>query len=165
MGIWKEINENKIYKKGRFVTYNNGYKADRYLFRGALILMFIFLLYVGYSMDFDISPKVYFNCMDMASCDNPFYIDQDCKEGWECPNGYIPLKQREKCNYLWCEKQYLLPGEYGEKPTPLYKSFITFDFLILLAVVVINHLLYNRNFKGWECEREFKEDMERQRNG
>lgn len=122
--------DKSIYQKGRFVKYPNGYKADRLIFRSALVLMFLFLLVIMFMLKFDFTPRAYFKCGDVMGCKNPFY--------WQ---------NETRCNYKWCEDPYLPQGVYGEKPPRIISSFGPFNIMLFAIAFLVNHLLYNKGFK------------------
>lgn len=142
----KELKNHPAYKPGRFTDYQNGYRIDRYIIRAAFILMLLHLFFIAYSMDFDFSWKPYMNCHSMSQCENPFYIDPNCKEGIECPNGLYDLSMREKCQEDWCSQSYLPAGEYGSKKTKAFNWFFPISILLVFLALIINHLKYNRGF-------------------
>ena len=60
----------------------------------------------------------------------PLYTAKDCREGCE-----------------WCKQEYLPKGEYGEKPSQLYKLMYPLTFVLIAMMLGINHLLYNKGKK------------------
>lgn len=137
----------EYYSNKRIVVYDNGYVLDRAITRIAMGVIFILLLVIMCVQGFDFSKKIYFRCDNPLSCDNPFYIDPNCKEGRGCYNSAVPLRTREICSYDWCEQKYLRPGIYGEPPPNIYKLFLPASIIILILSLIINHFIYNRRFK------------------
>ena len=121
------------YNKGRYFETSNKYKFDRYIFRGAMILIFIYLFAVMLSYNFDFTTNVYTKCDDLQGCENPF-LDPLMED-----------KHKNKCIWEWCEQETLPYGfEFGRKPNLLFKLSIPITILILTFAFIINHLRYNK---------------------
>lgn len=116
----------------RFVSFG-GYRFDRLIF--AVFTIVSLILFVGVFIYFgsDRSYTVSYSCADF--CENPFQ------------NNY-PV-----CESMWagaCEQEFVYgPFDFNQPPWIVkYWGTILGGFLLLSFVV--NHLLYNRNFRGHE---------------
>jgi phosphatidylglycerophosphate synthase len=116
--VWKNA------QKDRYKIIGN-WKFDRWIFTVAMLLIFGWLLFVGWSFNWELD---YFSCGEVSEyynagvvCVNPFYE---------------PL--------TWKNSETLIAGEYGVKPGPLFKSVYYVPVFVLLIVTFINYLLYNR---------------------
>ena len=129
MSLWQKL---KAINKGDFfVKAFPDYKVNKWIFNGALILSIGWLLMAAYAEDFDFSNKTSLKCpLGPSQCYNPLYQSPSCKLG-------------EVCN-----REYLLPGEtHGKDQSFWFKYSDAASLLMITGAVVINHLLYNRDFK------------------
>ena len=123
VGGWKYIQKNRFKHLGP-------YKSDRWIWNGAMLLIFVWLWFIAYSSNYNLD---YFKCGDgevlfMSAdqfCKNPFYKETN---SWKC-SPTLPY------------------GEYGTKPTKLFKNAGLVSFLILVFAGVLNHFWHNRKFK------------------
>jgi len=98
---------------------------DRWIFSLSMVLCFGWLLFVAWSYDFELD---YYECIEATpyyssgvNCDNPFYK---------------PI--------TWKNAETLPPGEYGQKPGPLFKSVYYIPAVLLFLASLINYLIYNK---------------------
>lgn len=103
-------------KLNRF-QYFNGYKFDRFIFRTFMYSIFLFLFFVAHSHNYQLD---YYMCGDDLGCINPFYQET-----------------------TWKNIKYLEPGEYGTRPTTLFKSVYYVSFGLLGLSFVLNHITHN----------------------
>lgn len=138
---WKDIKQGyKFLSKHRYKKFPH-YTFDRLIFNVMMFIIFGFLFFVADSHNWELD---YYVCPDgnadglhgsramlknfepgrfNGSCVNPFY-----KESWK-------------------NSQYLLPGEYGTKPTKLFNSMTWIVMLLFASAFVINHYIHNRGVK------------------
>ena len=133
----------------RWKRLKNGYIFDRYIFKGTLAVIFVYLLVVCWAYDFNFKPQIYIKCNQATPCKNPFYVPE---------NGIglnpMPEKIQALCVYDFCQDEYLPAGfEFGKKPSPA----VTYAWLIISIKIAfafaLNHLLHNRKGKAkliWE---------------
>lgn len=124
-------------KKPRFNFVGN-YKFDRYIFLTAMVLVFCFLFYIAYSNNFELD---YFYCpLDSQGSitGNKFMLRNYEVENVErgCKNPFF--------RDTWKNKPYLEPGEYGNKPGPLFKSAGKVSVLLIVLAVLLNHFWHNK---------------------
>lgn len=112
----------------------SSYLFDRWIFKGVIVLVFLFLFYVAYSNNFQLN---YFECNVGGvninnTCVNPFYK---------------PV--------TWENSRYLYPGKYGNDPRRLINLSWIVTFSLLILGFCINHFVYN---KGKNILKIFKEE-------
>lgn len=140
----ENINEiiKKSWKASQKTRFKNlsGYKFDRYIFRTCMYLCFLLLFFIAYSSSFDLD---YFLCPEDSdgSISGPRvmlkgYIKENVNYG--CKNPFYKDS--------WKNEPYLNPGEYGNKPSALFRNAGNFSLLIILFGFIINHLFYNRKY-------------------
>lgn len=121
---------------------------NKRVFRAGFILMFLLLLAVWASADFDLGKNIYMECpKDVTGgyCINPFY---GCGMNlnpvlYDCPLKSKDIK--EYCEGGICEREFLYPGEsLGKKPSILYNESFFIVFLILLSCFIVNDLIYRK---------------------
>lgn len=130
LGTDLKIDLKAMINKDRYKIWKNGYKFDTWIFQLTLVAIFGFLFFIAYTNNFQLD---YFSCGggrpdplnigNVENCKNPFYKPAN-----------------------WVNEEYLPPGEYGFKPGPLFNSAKYVSFGILFFAIVLNHLIYNRNF-------------------
>lgn len=132
----EKIDLRAIINQDRYKVWKNGYKLDRWIFQITLVGILGFLFFIAYTNDFQLN---YYSCgaggldpFNMDECKNPFYKPAD-----------------------WTNEEYLPQGEYGFKPGPLFNSAKWVSFGSILLAILLNHLIYNRNFN-----KKFKEAFE-----
>lgn len=109
----------------RFKPLPNGYLMDRWMFQLAMFLTFGWLFFVAHSHNYNLD---YYKCINPAPydtgelCKNPFY----------------------KPDQSWKGQEFLPPGEYGQKPGPLFQSVIYVPILLFMISGTLNHLFHNR---------------------
>ena len=131
----------------RFNTTKRGYKFDKIIFYIIFILVTGFVMFKFYEYNFDFTPKPYFECKQ-AFCKNPLY-QSDCKQQLKIL-WVIPLYTTRDCKEIcvWCNKEILPKGIYGEKPDDYYMNNLgLFAFFLFMFGMVLNHLLHNRGKK------------------
>jgi hypothetical protein len=112
---------------------NHGYKVNKWLTNSSLLVIFLYALFV-FSVDGSgvFLGSQWVECPEdsLHPCINPYY-DSTCEfTGVEC------------------EQKYLFAGEIvGEKPSVYAESFGWFSFLLFGSSLLLNHLLYNNNWK------------------
>lgn len=118
VGLYKKVSEK------RFKRLSNGYAMDRWIFQLAMFLTFGWLLFVANSYHYDLD---YYECgtgsPDYATvepCKNPFYKPA-----------------------TWKNQEFLPPGEYGQKPGPLFNSVTYVPVILFLIGGFLNHLIHN----------------------
>lgn len=131
------------FPKGRFMVYPNGYKADRYIFRVAMVIILSCLIFVCYIQGFDFNKKISFKCNDPLGCENPFYGEIGEAKDYK----YL-------CTYEWCDQANLQPGFYGEKEPKIFNYFHLVWIFTLLFAFIINHKWHNKDFKLKRVENE-----------
>jgi len=121
-------------KKGKFNVTPNGYKVNRHLGWGFLVL---FLLYTFVVSNYYFNnPNLYLACNSKAYCENPYYERCDDLKGF-IGEEYPAL----------CAKEYLLPGEEWGKEPPFYAGNVAaITIAMLLVLFGLNHFLYNGGF-------------------
>lgn len=125
----------------RFNFWKCGYKLDRLIFNGAMIIIFIYLFGVLWQHDFDFSPRIRVACDGGEPCENPFYKNPVPKLG------DLPARHKDKCTYDWCSWPTLPAGfEFGEQPSKSFKFAPWFAALILSLAFILNHFWHNKNF-------------------
>ena len=130
------------FKEWRFKKWHNtDYIIDRLLFNIALVVVFVYLFFVAYSMNFDFSTNIYYKCDSPNPCENPFYNSGEP----DIFNQPMPEKYRKLCVWDWCEEEYLEPGfEFGQKPTAMFKFAGYFSIGVLIFAFILNHFFWNR---------------------
>jgi hypothetical protein len=117
-----------------FKTTKTGYRFDKRIFWGIILIALSIFLYSLYKNNFDLSYKLSFDCKT-ETCENPYYSG----------NVYAStILGNVKCNYDWCKQKYLNKGFYGEKP-PIILNYFTIIILSLCIIgLCLNHFLYNK---------------------
>ena len=124
---WAMVQKNRY----KIFDFRKGpYKSDRWIWNGAMLLVFAWLWFIAYSSDYNLD---YFKCGDgerlyvgaQQTCKNPFYESQN---SWKC----LPE---------------LGFGEYGTKPTRLFNNAVYVTIAILILALITNHLVHNRRSK------------------
>ena len=131
-----------IINKNRFKLYGS-YKFDRIIFKLAMYFSLGYLFFVAWSYNFNLD---YFSCPQYSdgsikASSKIMLGDQSrtSKEGF-CKNPFYTPQ-------TWKNEEYLLPGEYGQKPGALFNSINYIPFVILGLAFLINHIIYNRGVK------------------
>lgn len=123
------------------------YKINKWIFRVALLLIFVIGFFILKSENFDFSQKVYVSCPvdSRGDCENPFYYEKYVEAGLDlelCPDSEL------------CRIKEFAPGSsYGTPPNNKVEYFEWSIFVIFLIALLLNHFLYNKGFK-------FKTDFE-----
>lgn len=134
----------------RFNVTKNGYKFDKVIFWGSMILIFglVFYLMDYYNYDFS-STNIYVKC-EQEVCENPLNNIKDCKQQlnilWVIPL-YKANDCRQNCEDDWCNWKYLPEGEYGKKPNSLFRYMYPLTFGVIILSLLLNHLIHNRGKK------------------
>lgn len=121
----------------------HGYKFDRWIFKTAMILIFVYLGFIIFLNGFDLD---YFNCpmnSNSISASSRLMLPKDYKFkelNGQCRNPFY----RET---TWKNEEFLSPGEYGTKPGTLFELAKIVAFLIILLALLINHFIHNKDFK------------------
>jgi len=111
---------------------NKDYRMDRWLMNLAMLTVFGWLFFIAQSYNYN---------LDFYQCGNseiPDYLPQPTEE---CLNPFY------KSGNAWKNQEYLPPGEYGQKPGPLFKSVFYSPFLIYGLAFFLNHIIHNRRRK------------------
>lgn len=114
-------------KMRRFNITKKGYRFDRYIFLGYILVMFLTALGTISYYNFDFRPKIYFVC-DASECPNPYFFNK-------------------KCAYEWCFNETLQTGAYGDPPPPKFAFVNIFPYvfvLLLVTLLFVNHFLHNK---------------------
>lgn len=131
---WQILNSNILELAG----FN--YHFDKSLFRVFIFAVAVWgLIAATHYTDWQ---SVYINCPENTSpfgtgglCENPYYNFPQCM-------------QLINDNYI-CEMEYLPAGfTYGSPPDFFTRNYSAFILFSLLAIVGLNHYLYNRKAKG-----------------
>lgn len=121
----------------RFNTTKYGYKYDKIIFSGGMLLILAFIFVIACKQNFDFSNKIFFKCEGLMPCENPMK-DLHCSREWlygkDC---------NIKCEGEWCGQDMLSPGEYGEKSPNYIRGFLFFCLFCLASCFGINHLWHN----------------------
>ena len=127
---------NKLKEINKVSFLPKGYKTNNTIFRIAITLIAVFLLYLAYTMPED---RAYFSCNYVSNemgfsmpCDNPFYLASPC-----------PFVDSHSCTL----KEVQVGMSLGQPPGQLYNLAFLLSLLILGLAVVLNHFLYNSKFK------------------
>jgi len=155
---WLNDLQNKLDVK----TWLPNYKFNKWLFRGAILLI-VFLAVIAWALlGFGNPAKmyVYHSCPaeHQGICMNPFY--DLCNI-----NGSMYYTQNSICedlNSSYYERQFLNAGEsLGEKPSSVPAFIINNAWLVVLFAFIINHLAYNKGyFKRLSKRLNFEEEEE-----
>lgn len=116
-------------QKTRYKRIGRQYKSDRWIWTGAFLLIVFWLWFIAHSYHYDLD---YYKCGDGTYhpaqqnqdswCKNPFYDDSDW---WKC-------------------MEEVPPGEYGNKPGPLFNTAWMVVLGILVLAGITNHVTHNR---------------------
>jgi len=121
-----------LYKKvsqKRFKRLPSGYQFDRWMFQLAMFLVFGWFIFVSISYNFNLD---YYECIDP----NPYF-----ESGLMCKNPFY------KPELEWKGQEFLPPGEYGQKPGPLFNSITYVPIILFLISGIANHYIHNRRGK------------------
>ena len=134
------MKENKRWK----VTHHN-YVFDKYIFKGVIGLVFIYLFIVCASLGFDFRTKFYVRCDLAQGCQNPFYSspggDLDLDD-------LMPQKYKEMCVWEWCNDEFLPSGfEFGTKPNVLFNWAWLVASVLFAGGFLLNHYWHNKGKK------------------
>jgi hypothetical protein len=115
----------------RFKVLTTGYKIDRWLVRGGMLLCFAWMLFVVYHYDFELDS---FECvapenMVGTPCENPFYEPT-----------------------TWKNLEVLEPGKYGIDRSDLLFASAMWSPLLFFVVFLVNHFWHNRGKKMVELD-------------
>ena len=90
--IWNSLKNAKPLKEVFFPEY----KFDKWVFRMALVLVFVVVLQAAFSVNFSFKQMGYYKCHEdtIGACNNPFYLVKNCP--FENPGS--------------CDIKYLMPG-------------------------------------------------------
>lgn len=144
----------------RYRITNKGYKFDKFVFWGAVSLVFLMLIGIMARHNFDFkTTNVYIKCEDPEGCINPL-LDKgldNCRMRlrvlWSIPL-YTTEDCRDTCTGEWCKWEVLPKGEYGTPPDPMLKNAGLYSWGIVILAVLLNHLVHN---KGKKFDLGFKE--------
>jgi hypothetical protein len=138
----------KLQKKLDIKTWLPDYKINKWIFRGALILIVIIAIVSWALLGFSSPSKnyIYVSCPEdvLGYCVNPFF--DLCN-----PEGELFYTNDNVCVGMpenFYSMETMQGGEsIGEKPHWFASASIDFAGLILLLSFVLNHLLYNKKYK------------------
>lgn len=129
---WKYAQKDRYKKIGPWTF-------DRWIFTLAMLAIFGWLAFVGYSFNWD---------LDYYYCETPGGSAQYFVGG-----GAPVVRPDQFCTNpffkpaTWKNSEFLLPGEYGTKPGPLFNSIYYIPVVALLLAFFINYIIHNRNLK------------------
>lgn len=135
----------RFYKPGRFQEVR-GYKFDKYIFRGAIILLFVLLVLILFQTGFNLDYNIYFFCPVDARggfCENPFY--KYCLYE-SCPFSYDYEELPPVFEAISDQATFPAGFEVGRRPPWLVSNFSVILGIILFLCFLSNHLIYNRGF-------------------
>ena len=103
-----------------------GYIWDKRIFWAVLLV----LGYLTFTllMKYGLQSHIYIKCPGpFNTCENPYFMDKNCKGDW-------------------CTQQFLAPGEYGEKKPNDYlmDNFGLVCFALFVAGFGLNHFIHNK---------------------
>lgn len=133
-----------------FNTTKRGYRFHRGIAWGGMIIIMSLAIYLMYIDNFDFSStNIYFKCYE-KQCKNPLFDMQNCQQQlnilWVIPM-YKAKTCQESCTWDWCDKEYLPMGEYGKKPSSLFPYMYPLTLAVIVAIILLNHFIYNRGKK------------------
>jgi len=136
-----------LQKKLDVKTWLPDYKFNKWIFRGALLLIVVLAVVSWALLGFGNPAKmyVYVSCPEdvLGYCQNPFY--DLCNS-----QGDLYLISNDICEGMppdFYEFEVLQGGEsIGEKPHWFSQASLVFAFIILILAFVVNHLVYNKNY-------------------
>lgn len=120
--------KDEVIKRFKVIPLKSGpYKSDRWIWNGAMLLIFFWLWLIAYQADYNLD---YFKCGDgerlyigaHQTCPNPFYNPAN---DWKC---------HEELAY----------GEYGTRPSSLFNNAGIVTVVILVLAGLFNHIIHNR---------------------
>lgn len=121
----------------RFKRFSNGYVWDKWIGSGYLLICLVYLFFVAHSYNYDLN---YYQC----GSELPDYVQPGQAE--MCKNPFY------KPSLEWRTQEYLPPGEYGQKPGPLFWSIQYVPLILLLISAGLNHLIHNISRNTEEVE-------------
>lgn len=140
----------------RFKIIGN-YKVDRWITQGCMALVFAYLFFVAWCADFELDYLVCKEREEFASIYeeigpfinfSPQPTDYNPEWAMEIPNEdrehYMECKNPFYRPATWKNKEYLLPGEYGTKPGPLFDWAWGVVFFVFLGGFGLNHIIHNK---------------------
>jgi hypothetical protein len=143
----KKINDN-WYKMIKEETGYYNFNKKIFLLMFVAIVIFLAITFITSPTDY-LGTNIYLECNTNVMCENPFYKDNYVTQELyleQCPD-------KDLCNI-----QYFLPHtSWGTPPTFLFRNSYLIIFLIIICALVINHFVYN---KDWKFEKD-KEDYEK----
>lgn len=134
--MFKKINDVARF----FDVKEKGYKVNQWIFRVMFFLIFLGAGMILYLNDFSLQTSYYYNCPDGGNiCYNPYY---------------------GVCDEPVCQFEFYPAGTtFGNKPSFLEVYFGWFIALLVIFALLLNHYLYNKDFRFYkqEEEKEYKE--------
>lgn len=117
-----------------------GYVFNKRVLSWTLIVMFLFTgLVFAFNPQDVFETKIYLECNDKLGCLNPFY-----KDNYLTPEIY----EAECPDRVLCEIPFFVYGSsYGVPPNFWYKWSSSILVGILIVGLLLNHFLFNRDFK------------------
>jgi len=130
----------------RFKELQTGYRFDKWIFRIACIVIFLYLGLVIY-LEGGFQTKIYVKCDDLEPCENPFYVRPGVVNT-------IPSRFLDKCTMAWCDDEYLEPGfTFGTKEKKITSELAWWFVVFVLGLAfILNHFWYNKGVKLFEGE-------------
>jgi len=129
--------------EGKFSVTKSGYKFNRNIFYGFIVVMLLCLGWVFYYVGFSTDYQIYFKCGE-EQCINPFYEGELDFMEYQLN---IPDRLKGECKASWCSEKYLPPFfEYGNKPVWIFRYSSLIVIACTFLMLVLNHVLYNRGF-------------------
>jgi len=101
--------------------FKPGYRFDRWIFQGAMLLIFCWLFFIAWSYGFN---------MDYYECQAPAVGETMCKNRF-----YEPAS--------WKNEEYLPVGIYGTKMGALFYSAYYVPFILLAIGFILNQVIHN----------------------
>lgn len=120
------------HKEGSINVLKNGYRADTRIFLGATLLIVVLATYGWSLQNFTVQQNVYIHCPDDAI-------------GGKCLNQLY-----HTCDKEYCQSEYFFAGyTYGTPPSmSLQEKLVIVGMIIIFCgALVINHLVYNKEFE------------------
>lgn len=141
MKAWDWIK--KVNKINLADSFFPGYVLNKWVFRIGIAIIFLWLLLAGASFGFKLENSVYVHCtVSHHYCEGlPFACAESCENPF-----YDPLGRNPVCSeYGICDREFLFDGEtYGSPPSFLVTHAKDFAGLMVLLMLLLNHLLFNK---------------------
>lgn len=122
----------------RYHTADNGYKYDRFIFWGLMLVVLGIMFSVFWQYNFNFKEQFYFNCRGPDPCKNPWASRE------MHATDFFGRNLKADCTEAWCNQELLLPGEYGTKPPIILTHFSTIVIALSVLALLLNHFIHNR---------------------